>query len=197
MKYILIFCLTIFCTTANAQFGKEVKEALARAKENARQKANSKVDQKVDQGLDSALSVPEKLLKNKKGKKSKTETDQNDTKSSDTGEQSNNTAEKNTPESTSDNSSSNNNEAGGVNEITFKEVIVKTNIRCETGKKKLETILRNTDGVISVLIDNDNGNLYLSSENPDVRNKAIELIRQNGFEADGKNPTKPIPNPCK
>ena len=71
------------------------------------------------------------------------------------------------------------------------------NIRCETGKKKIETMLRNADGVISAMIDNDNGNLYLSQENSDVRNKVIEIIRQNGFEADTKKPTKSIADPCK
>jgi len=106
-------------------------------------------------------------------------------------------AEKEVIESTPDNSTTENNEGSGNVENTFKEVIIKTNIRCEKGKKKIETMLRNTDGVISAMIDNDNGNLYLSQENSDVRNKVIEIVRQNGFEADTKKPTKSIPDPCK
>ena len=174
MKTILIICFSIFCTSANAQLGNRLKE---KAKEAAERKANQKVDEALNKGVNKIDSIIT-------GKKREPNSGKSET-------------EKETTESTSDNTSSNNDEAVGAIENTFKEVIVKTNIRCETGKKKLETILRNADGVISAMIDTDNGNLYLSSENPDILNKVIELIRQNGFEADGKKPTNPIPNPCK
>ena len=174
MKYILLLIIISFASASNAQFGRRV---MNKAKEAAERKANQKTDEVINKGVDKVDSVITGKKRDPKSDKSGTE--------------------KETTESTSGNSTSNNNEASDVNEIIFKEVILKTNIRCETGKKKLETVLRNADGVISVMIDYDNGNLYLSQENADVRNKVIELIRQNGFEADGKNPTKSIPNPCK
>ncbi len=174
MKYIFIISLIFVAPAAQAQFGKKLAD---RAKQAAERKANQKVDEAINKGADKIDSV---VTGKKRDKTNKTSTEEEST------------------ESTSDNSpSDNNNEDGGTVETTYKEVIIKTNIRCETGKKKLEAILRDTDGVSSVMIDSDNGNLYLSSENPDLSNTVIELIRQNGFEADGKKPTKPIPNPCK
>ena len=172
MKYIIIISLIFLAPAAEAQFGKKLAD---RAKEAAERKANQKADEALNKGVDKIDSV---FTGKKRDKTTKTKT------------------EKETTESTSDNSPSQSTEPGGTVETTYSEIILKTNIRCETGKKKLETILRDTDGVSSVLIDTDNGNLYLSSENPDLRNTVIELIRQNGFEADGKKPTKSIPNPC-
>lgn len=175
MKYVLLIAIIFFTSASNAQFGKRIKE---RVKESAERKANQKADEAINKGADKIDSVITGKKREPKSNKSQTE--------------------KENTEATSDNSSSNNNETDNSTvENSFKEVIVKTNIRCETGKKKIETILRNVDGVISAMIDNDNGNLYLSQENPDVRNKVIELIRQNGFEADGKKPTKSIPELCK
>ena len=175
MKYILLLIIISFASASNAQFGRRV---MNKAKEAAERKANQKTDEVINKGVDKVDSVITGKKRDPKSDKAATE--------------------KETIETISNNSSSNNSEATGVAiESNFKEVIVKTNIRCETGKKKLETILRNADGVISAMIDYDNGNLYLSQENVDVRNKVIELIRQNGFEADGKKPTNPIPNPCK
>lgn len=171
MKILLLIAILFSFQTADAQLGKRLKE---RAKEAAERKANQKADEAINKGAEKIDSVITGKKRDKTGK-TKTETEN--------------------PPSTSDNSS--NTESSNNIETSYKEVIVKTNIGCETGKTKLETILRNTDGVSSVMIDNDNGNLYLSSENPEVRNKVIELIRQNGFEADGKKPTKSLPNPCK
>lgn len=173
MKYILIISLIFLAPAAQAQFGKKLAD---RAKEAAERKANQKVDEAINKGADKIDSV---VTGKKRDKTKKTKTENEPT------------------ESTSDNSPSPVEENGGTVETTYKEVIIKTNIRCETGKKKMETILRDTEGVSSVMIDNDNGNLYLSSENSDVRNIVIELIRQNGFEADGKKPSKAISNPCK
>jgi hypothetical protein len=174
MKYILIITLLFFTTETNAQFGKRLKD---RATEVAERKANQKADEAINKGIDKVDSV---ITGKKRTKTSNTKT------------------ESETTESPADNTNTSKNETGsGSVETTYKEVIIKTNIRCETGKKKLENILRDTDGVSSVLIDNDNGNVYLSSDNPDVPAKVTELIRQNGFEAAGKKPTKVIPNPCK
>ena len=171
MKLLFLIAILFSFQTANAQFGKRLKD---KAKEMAERKANQKADEAINKGAEKIDSV---ITGKKRDKTSNTKTET-----------------ENTP-TTSGNSA--NTESSNNIETSYKEIVLKTNIRCENGKKNLETILRNTDGVSSVMIDNDNGNLYLSSENPDVRNKVIELIRQNGFEADGKKPTKTLPNPCK
>lgn len=171
MKILLLIAILFSFQTADAQLVKRLKE---KAKEAAERKANQKADEAINKGAEKIDSVITGKKREKPGQ-SKTETENS--------------------QATADNSS--NPEGSNNIETSYKEVIVKTNIRCETGKKNIEAILRNTDGVSSAMIDNDNGNLYLSSENPDVRNKVVELIRQNGFEADGKKPTKSLPNPCK
>ena len=171
MKLFILFVILLSFNPANAQLGKKLKE---KAREAAERKANQKADEAINKGVEKIDSVITGKKRDKTGK-SKTETE-------------------NSP---SNSGNSSNTESSSKIETSYNEVTLKTNIRCETGKKNMETILRNTDGVSSVMIDSDNGNLYLSSENPEVRNKVIELIRQNGFEADGKKPTKPLPNPCK
>ena len=174
MKYILIISLIFLAPEAQAQLGKRLKD---RAKEAAERKADQKVDEAVNKSADKIDSV---ITGKKRDKKNKPQT------------------ETETLPTASDNSGSTDNGAGdNGTESIYKEVTIKTNIRCETGKKKLETLLRDTDGVSSAMIDNDNGNLYLSTENPELVNKVIELIRQNGFTANGKKPTKPISDPCK
>lgn len=174
MKLFLLISIFFSFQTANAQLGKRLKE---KAKQTAERKADQKTDEVINKGVDKIDSIIT-------GKKREPKTDKPNT-------------EKEVIESTPDSSTSDKNEGSDNIENTFNEVVIKTNIRCETGKKKIETMLRNTDGVISAMIDNDNGNLYLSQENSDVRNKVTEIVRQNGFEADTKKPTKSIPDPCK
>lgn len=174
IKYILVISLIFVAPGAYAQFGKRLKD---RAKEAAERKADQKVDETINKGADKIDSV---ITGKKRDKKNKTQTETQKT----------NTA--------SGNSNSSNNEVSEPSpESIYNEVTIKTNILCPAGKKKIEAMLRDTDGVSSVMIDNTTGKLYLSAEQPEVTAKAIELVRQNGFEADGKKPTKPIPNPCK
>ncbi len=173
MKYILLLLLLLSGPMLHAQFGKRLKE---KAKETAERKANQKVDEALNKSADKIDSVIT-------GKK-------RDTKS--TKQRNEETA------STNENNGAANTDAGDPSKSsTYDETIIKTNIRCETGKKKMELILRDTDGVSSAFIDNDTGKLYLSSANAKVHDKVVELVRQNGFEADAKKPTKVIANPCK
>ena len=169
MKLILLLTMFLFFQNSHAQLGKRLKE---KAKEAAERKANQKADEAINKGVEKIDSVITGKKRDPKSGKQKAETEQSGTENS--------------------------NGSPDPSAISvYKEVIIKTNIRCETGKNKIEALLRNTDGVSSAMIDYDTGKLYLSSETPDVPNKVIELIRQNGFEADGKKPTKSIPNPCK
>ena len=174
MKFILIISLIFLAPAAQAQFGKKLAD---RAKESAERKANQKVDEAVNKSADKIDSVITGKKRDKKNKPT-TETESLPTASENSG-------------------SSDNGVSENAAESIYKEVTIKTNIRCETGKKKLEMVLRDTEGVSSAMIDNDNGNLYLSIKNPEVVNKVIELIRQNGFTANGQKPTKSISDPCK
>ena len=78
------------------------------------------------------------------------------------------------------------------------EFIIKTNIKCVAGKTQLENLLREMDGVNSASIDAATGKLYLSANgNTAVYNTTVEIIRANGFEADGKKSTSGKNNSCK
>lgn len=171
MKYIFIFTLFFLSVSAHAQIGQKLKERIKQAVE---QKANQRADETIGKGVETADSIllGKKKIFNKKNKKKNKEGEQG-----------------------TDNTGS----FTAINtvESNYKEVIIATNIRCQAGKEKIETLLRKTDGVSSVMIDTDNGKLYLSSSNADDSAKIIELIRKNGFEADGKKPTKTIADPCK
>jgi copper chaperone CopZ len=170
MKVLILFVILLSCNMANAQLGKKLKD---KAKEVVERKANQKADEAINKGVEKIDSVITGKKRDGKSGKQKTGTGQSVT-------------------------SGNSNGSPDESAISIdKEVTIKTNIRCEAGKDKIETILRNTDGVSSAIIDYDTGKLYLSSETSDIPNKVIELIRQNGFEADGKKPTKSLPNPCK
>jgi hypothetical protein len=174
MKYILIISLLFFSAETNAQFGKRLKD---RAKETAERKANQKADEAFNKGVDKIDSVITGKKRDKTNN-SKTETE--------------------TVGSTSDNSNTSNNKPGnGAVETTYKEVTIKTNIRCETGKKKIETLLQETDDVSNATIDTETGIVYVSFESQNVAAKVVELIRKNGFEADGKKPLTAVANPCR
>lgn len=166
MKTILILFFIAFCTSANAQFGKKI---LNKAKETAERKAEQKTDEAVNKGVD---KVEEAFTGKKK------------TKDKETGATSENTV--------SPGSSSNN--AGTGVPKNDGEFIIKTTITCAAGKTQMEILLRDMDGVNSASIDSGTGKLFLAAGgNNEVYNTAIELIRSNGYTADGKKPTKQVP----
>jgi len=170
MKYILLLSLLLSGQLLQAQFGKKV---LNKAKETAERKTEQKTDDAINKGVD---KVEEAVT----GKKKTKETGATGNEGANSG---------------STGSSSNDVTAGAAN--ADGEFIIKTNITCATGKTKMETLLRDADGVNSVSIDSGTGKLYLAAAgNNEIYNNAIELIRANGFTADGKKPTKQIPT-CK
>ena len=136
MKLLFILTLLFSLQTADAQLGRRLKD---KVKQTAERKADQKTDEVINKGADKIDSIITGKKRDPKSDKSNTE--------------------KEVIESTPDNSTTENNEGSGNVENTFKEVIIKTNIRCEKGKKKIETMLGNTDGANSGTSGNDNGNL--------------------------------------
>lgn len=177
MKYLFIIACCFFLQQANAQFGKDL---LNKAKESAKRKAEQKVDQKIDATVGAGVDKADSVLTGKKKKKDKKNTK--------------NTADQSEIDTNNNPVGSNEPTGGKINENG--ELIIKTNIKCAAGKTQIENLLRDTDGVNSVSIDTDSGKLYLSSADSNIYNIVTELIRKNGFEADGKKSTNPKGNPC-
>ncbi|MGF2413290.1 hypothetical protein [Ferruginibacter sp.] len=160
----------LFLTTAN-KADAQVKDWLKQKKEEAKQKANAKIDQKASEGIDKAVNAPETAVK-KKAKKKKNK------KATATEQENTEQAQSETPPNTG-------------------EFIIATNIVCAAGKSQMEALLRDTDGVNSASIDSGSGKIYLSAGgNKEVYEAVIEIIRKNGFTADGKKPTVKA-NTCK
>lgn len=175
---ILAFCLT--CFTTQAQFGKNVLE---RAKQSAKQKVNNKIDQKANEGIDKALDAPEKAVKKKSKKGQATTIDETDVTTT--------SSENNTPTP----APANDNTMSGEGAQT----VIQTNILCESGKKKVETLLKKQDGVFEVKTNISNGELAIRySSDGTSYTTLLQLINEQGFEADGNKPAASAPaNPCK
>ncbi|MCP9752773.1 heavy-metal-associated domain-containing protein [Ferruginibacter sp. HRS2-29] len=179
MKTLLVLAFSLTCFTTQAQFGKNVLE---RAKQSAKQKVNNKIDQKTNEGIDKVLDAPEKAAKkNKKGQATTIdETDVSGT-STDNGTP--------TPAPANDNTMS----GEGA------QTVIQTNILCESGKKKIEALLKKQDGVFEVKTNIANGELAIRySSDGTSYTTLLQLINEQGFEADGNKPSASAPaNPCK
>jgi hypothetical protein len=177
MKILLIIFSIAFTTNAKAQFW---KEKLSQVKESAKQKANQKLDNKVDQTLDKGVETTDSVVTGKKKifKKNSKKSQNEEVAENHSSEESN--------ASTTEN----------ANDVST-ELVIKTNIKCSTGKMLLLSALQDTDGVASVSIDTDSGKVYISATDKTVYDAAIGIIRSNGFDADGKKSTNSKNNPCK
>ena len=165
----LLLIFVIVSNTTNAQ----LKDWFNKKKLEAKEKVNSKLDQKSSEGIDKVIDAPETAIKKKKSKKGAT------------------TVEENSQATTTDNVTESN-----ENLPLPKETIITTNILCDKGKKNIEALLRDTDGINSVSIDASNGKVYLSVSKPELASAVEDIIRQNGFEANGKKPTQKVTKPC-
>ena len=174
MKKILpalaILVFLFFSAGAKAQL---FKDMLNKKKQEAKEKAANMIDQKTSEGIDAAINAPEKIIKKKiEAKKNKKE-------------QSASQAGQNMDDNLSSPASSNEFTKGKPNDKG--EFIIKTNIKCSAGKKSIENLLRDTEGVNSVSIDAGTGKLFLSAGgNNTIYNSIIETIRANGFAAGGQ-----------
>ena len=140
----------------------------------AKEKVEQKAEQKTEEALNKGVEKVEEAVTGKKNTKEK------DTTGSQT---------PNTDNTGSGGSDSKTVVAGVANDDG--EFIIKTTITCATGKTKMEALLREEDEVNSASIDSGTGKLYLSAGGKqEVYTNVIELIRANGFTADGKKPTK-------
>ena len=174
MKKILPALATLvflfFSAGAEAQL---LKDMLNKKKQEAKEKAANKIDQKTSEGIDAAVNAPEKIIKKKiEAKKNKKE-------------QSASQAGQNMDDNSGSPASLNEFTNGKPNDKG--EFIIKTNIKCSAGKKSIENLLRDTEGVNSVSIDAGTGKLFLSAGgNNTIYNSVIETIRANGFAAGGQ-----------
>ena len=164
----MIVCI---CCCVNAYATAQLGGWIKQKKEEAKQKVNTKIDQKTSEGIDKAVNAPETAVKKK--------------------------AEKKKNKKGSAATQTNTEEAKNETVVSTDELIIATNITCAAGKLQIENLLRDTDGVNSASIDSSSGKLYLSAGgNKEVYEAVIELIRKNGFSADGKKPTVKA-NACK
>jgi copper chaperone CopZ len=164
----ILFAILLFTGFTNTA-NAQFKDWLNKKKEEAKQKVNDKIDQKSSEGIDKAVDAPEKVI-DKKVKKGKKQTEPEETQAT-------------------DNVS---NEVQPINEI-----IITTNIKCNEGKKIIEQLINDTPGVSSISIDVKTGKTYLTFSGEATNKEEIEnLIRQNGYEANGKKKTNGT-NACK
>lgn len=167
MKIIFIVAAILFAGNSEGQF---LKRKMEQVKESARQKAEQRADQKIDNGLDKGINKTDSIVSGKKkifGNKSKN----------------NKEAVENIDGQNS------NNKATGATANENGEFIIKTNIKCVSGKVAIESLIRDVDGVSSATVDEGSGKVYLTA-NGDVNiyNSVVELIRKNGFMAENKKP---------
>jgi len=181
MKIIIITALSLMCFTAHAQFGKDL---LNKVKETTKRKVDSKIDQKTNEGVDKVVNAPEDAVKNKKNKKNGKSIDDA-------------IVETGTPNATpvpsSDATTNNSMNGEGA------QAVIQTNILCEAGKKKVEAILKKQDGVFEVKMNIKNGELAIRySSDGTSYTTLLQLINEQGFEADGSKPAAGAgSDPCK
>jgi len=72
------------------------------------------------------------------------------------------------------------------------EMVIETNIDCEAGKSLVEETLLGEDAIETVSIDIETGKVCLACSSPPdgkLYYKSVEMIRKNGFTANGQKPT--------
>ena len=76
-------------------------------------------------------------------------------------------------------------------------VTIQTNINCDEGKRKVESFLKEQNGVISATADTRSGKLVVEYNKADISTEVINrIINSAGFDADRKKSTSPDKNPC-
>ncbi|MEO7046343.1 MAG: hypothetical protein ABI091_13620 [Ferruginibacter sp.] len=170
----LLFCFGLFVFTNNVQ-AQFWKEKAAQIKASAKQKASQKLDNKIDNALDKGVETTDSVVTGKK----KILTKKKNKKGAEKMEEDNGAATTSEVEEKPDN-----------------EIVIKTNIKCGTGKMLVLAALQDTDGVASVSIDTDSGKVYITTSAKEAYDAASDVIRSNGFTADGKKPTNSKNNPC-
>ena len=76
-------------------------------------------------------------------------------------------------------------------------ITIQTNINCDEGKRKVESFLKEQNGVISATADTRSGKLVVEYNKVDISTEVINRILSSaGFDADRKKSTSPDKNPC-
>lgn len=180
-KIISVFILLFaFSNNYNAQFSNWLKQK----KEELNQKINDKINEKSSEAINKAVEMPEKVIQKKIDKKKL---------------KSNKNFKQDSSEETSESSQNDNNQPIEVeNEAPSEngETVFQTNIKCAKGKNEMMKILKKKKGVSHGAINIQNGELKLEYNSDGTPyTKIIELINENGFDADG-NISKTKKNAC-
>jgi len=195
MKKILVaLSLCIFLLLSPDTNAQTLKEIINKKKQEAKDRANAKIDQKTSQGIDEAMNTPENAIKkekekkkgNKEKKKIKIEKDK-DVVPTETApdEKPTENKEEETPE--------------GSMAGEGAQTVIQTNIYCQEGKTKIESMLKKQDGIFEVKANIKNGEVAIRySSDGTSYTELLKLINEQGFEAEGNKPTAGAPkNPCK
>lgn len=182
---LLSLCLILLMgIDAKAQ---KINDWLKTKKDEAKTKVNNKVDQKSSAGIDNALNKPEELIKKKKEK--------NKEKKSKNKEEGSSAKAENDPPSkiTAADATSTNMDGEGA------QTVIQTNINCEAGKKRIEAALKKNSSVLESKVNIKNGELSVRYDSNGIGySKLLQLVNDQGFEADGNKPIAGTPaNPCK
>lgn len=85
-----------------------------------------------------------------------------------------------------------------ITEDNVASINLQTNINCAVGKRKVESLLKEQNGVIGAIADIVNGQLIIQYNKANINTEAINrIISGAGFDADRKKSTNPANNPCK
>ncbi|MEJ7626606.1 MAG: heavy metal-associated domain-containing protein [Ferruginibacter sp.] len=186
-KILFTISLVLFMVICNQAQAQKLNEWLKTKKEEAKTKVNTKVDQKSSAGIDNALNKPEEMIKKKKEKNKEKKAKNKDAKADETA-----VIEK-TNESKKEVSTDNSMNGEGA------QTVIQTNINCQAGKSKVESMLKKQDGIFEVKANITNGEVAIRySSDGTSYSELLKLINQQGFEADGNKPNAGAPaNPCK
>ena len=79
------------------------------------------------------------------------------------------------------------------------QTVIQTNIFCDAGRKKVESMLKKQDGIFDVKTNIQSGELSVRYSSDGISyTSLLNLINAEGFIADGDKPKAGTPaNPCK
>lgn len=177
------FALIIFSLCMGTAKGQFWKDKLNQVTESVKRKAENKLDEKINHTVDSGIDkVDDALSKNKTPR-----TDKKQKTNSRNEESSVSNNENRMKENYSD------------TQTLSTETTISTNIKCIKGAELVEELIRGKNGVLSVSVDSSKGNIFLSYDNSENKNllpEILNLVRDQGFSANGKPATSKT-NLCK
>ena len=186
-KYLVTFSLILFLVTSNDVNAQKLNEWLKNKKDEAKTKVNTKVDQETSAGIDNALNKPEEMIKKKKEKNKEKKSKGKEVVTNETA------ADEKSSGTRTQVANDNSMDGEGV------QTVIQTNILCQAGRSKIENMLKKQGGIFDIKANITNGEVAVRYNSDETSySKILNLINQQGFEADGNKPAAGAPgNPCK